>query len=77
MSADPVALLCKDDSFRFLEGILMILQRVSNDADGRMGPWGQFTWQTSLGRKQRHTAFTAAMNLQRYRSINVNAEFDS
>ena len=22
MSADPVALLCKDDSFRFLEGIL-------------------------------------------------------
>ena len=57
----------------------MILQRVSNDADERMGPWGQFTWQTnvSLGRKQRHTAFTAAMNLQRYRSINVIAVFDS
>ena len=37
----------------------MILQRVSNDADRRMGPWGQFTWQTnvSLGRKQRHTAY--------------------
>ena len=55
----------------------MILQRVSNDADGRMGLWGQFTWQTndnvSLGRKQRHTAFI----LQRYRSINVSAEFDS
>ena len=46
----------------------MILQRVSNDAEGRMGPWGQFTWQTnvSLGRKQRRTAFI----LQRYRSIN-------
>ena len=53
----------------------MMLQRVSNDADGRMDPWGQFTWQTnvSLGRKQRHTAFI----LQRYRSINVSAEFDS
>ena len=56
---------------------MIFLQCVSYDADGRMGPWGQFTWQTSLGRKQRHTAFTAAMNLQRYRSINVSAEFDS